>query len=88
MKWTGHVITHADKWHLYTNLVGRRERKRPLERPRCRWENITKLYLGDTKLNITDWIDFIQDWYLRRGLVNVAHSGTSGDTNFGKSGAI
>jgi hypothetical protein len=54
--------------------VGRPERQRPLERPRCRWENITKLYVGDTKVNITNWVDFIQDWYRRRGLVNVAHT--------------
>jgi hypothetical protein len=36
MKWAGHVARMVEKRKLYKLLVGKSERKRPLERPRCR----------------------------------------------------
>jgi hypothetical protein len=32
---------------VYTVLVGKPEEKRPLGRPRCRWEDNNKLYLQE-----------------------------------------
>jgi hypothetical protein len=49
---------------LYKFLVGKPEGKRPLGRPRRRWEDGIKMDLGETGLGM--WIGF--DW-LRTGLV-------------------
>jgi hypothetical protein len=36
--WAGHVARMAEKRGTYRILVGRPEGRRPLGRPRCRWE--------------------------------------------------
>jgi hypothetical protein len=38
MRWEGHVACMEEGRNVYRVLVGKLERKRPLERPRCRWE--------------------------------------------------
>jgi len=35
--------------------------KRPLGRPRRRWENNIKIYLRATEWRVVDWIDLAQD---------------------------
>jgi hypothetical protein len=39
MRWTGHVARMGEKRNAYIFFVGKPERKRPLERPRRRWED-------------------------------------------------
>jgi hypothetical protein len=39
MRWEGHVARMAKGRDVYRVLVGKPERRRPLERPRHRWEN-------------------------------------------------
>jgi hypothetical protein len=39
MRWAGHAAFKGEKRNAYRVLVGRPERKRPLGRHRCRWEN-------------------------------------------------
>jgi hypothetical protein len=50
-------------------LAGNYEGKRPLERPRYRWEDI-KMDLRETGWGGMDWIDLAQDRVQRRALVN------------------
>ena len=38
MRWAGHVVCMGERRGAYRILVGEIERKRPLERPRHRWE--------------------------------------------------
>ena len=38
MRWAGHVVCMGERRGAYRILVGEIERKRPLERPRRRWE--------------------------------------------------
>jgi hypothetical protein len=45
----------------YWDLVGRSKRKRPLERLRCRWEYIIKVYLKAVKLESINWTNLAQD---------------------------
>jgi hypothetical protein len=45
MRWAGHVVHIGDKRNAYRILVGRPEGKRPLGRPRCRWEDNCKMDL-------------------------------------------
>jgi hypothetical protein len=40
--------------------VGRPEGRRPLGRPRCRWEDDIKMDLQEVGLGV-DWIDMAQD---------------------------
>jgi hypothetical protein len=42
-------------------LVGRPEGKRPLRRPRCRWEDNIKIDLGDIGIDGANWIQLAQD---------------------------
>ena len=36
----GHVASNGDRRGVYRVLVGKAEGKRPLGRPRCKWDNI------------------------------------------------
>jgi hypothetical protein len=55
---------------VYRVLVGRRERKRPLGRSRCRWEDNIKMDLREIGIDGTNWIWLAQDRIHWRALVN------------------
>ena len=55
---------------MYRVSVGKRERKRPLGRPRRRLENNIKLDLQEVGCECMDWIDLAQDRDRWRPLVN------------------
>ena len=42
-------------------LVGKPEGKRPLERPRHRWEGNMKMELQEVGCGSMDWIELVQD---------------------------
>jgi hypothetical protein len=46
---------------VYRVLVGRPESKRPLGRPRCRWEDNIKMDLREVGIDGTNWIQLAQD---------------------------
>jgi hypothetical protein len=46
---------------VYRVLVGRAEGKRPLGRPRHRWEDNIKMDLRETGIDGTNWIRLTQD---------------------------
>jgi hypothetical protein len=39
MRWAGHVALMGEERKVYKILVVKPEGKRPLRRPRCRWED-------------------------------------------------
>jgi len=45
---------------VYTVLVGKPERKRPLGRPRRRWEDNIKMDLQEVGCGGMDWIELAQ----------------------------
>jgi hypothetical protein len=47
MKWAGHVARTEEGRNVYRVLMGKPEGKRPLERPRCRWEDGIKKDVRD-----------------------------------------
>ena len=51
-------------------LVGKPEGKRPLGRPKRRWEDNIKIYLQEVGCESIDWIDVAQDRERWRALVN------------------
>jgi hypothetical protein len=54
----------------YNILVGRSEGRRPLGRPRHRWEDSMKIYLGKIGFGDVDWIHLAQDRDRCRAVVN------------------
>jgi hypothetical protein len=61
MRWKGHVTWMVEGRSVYRVLVGRPEVKRPLGRPRRRWEDNIKIYLGDIGIDGANWIEMAQD---------------------------
>jgi hypothetical protein len=55
---------------VYRVLVGRPEGKRPLGRPRCRWEDNIKLDHREIGINGANWIQLAQDRVQWRDFVN------------------
>jgi hypothetical protein len=58
MRWAGHVARMGEETKAYKVLVGNPEGKRPLVRPRRRWEDGIRLDLREIGLGL--WIGF--DW--------------------------
>jgi hypothetical protein len=61
MRWAGHVARMVEERKVYKVLVGKPEGKRPLGRPRRRWEYGIRMDLGETGLRCVDWIRLAQD---------------------------
>ena len=57
---------------LYRGLVGKQEGKRPLGRPRPRWEGNIKIDLQEVGCVGLDWIELAQNRDRWRAVVNVA----------------
>jgi hypothetical protein len=66
----GNVACMGEKRNPYRILVGKPKGKRPLGRPRCRWEDNIKLYLREIGWGCMDWIDLAQGRDQWRALVN------------------
>jgi hypothetical protein len=47
MRWVGHVVGMGEERKVYSVLVGKPEGKRPLGRPRHRWEDGIRMDLSD-----------------------------------------
>jgi hypothetical protein len=56
MRWAGHVARMGEERKVYKVLVGNPEGKRPLVRPRRRWEDGIRMDLRETGLGDVDWI--------------------------------
>jgi hypothetical protein len=54
----------------YNILVGRPEGRRPLGRPRYRWEDNIKMDLREIRFGDVDWIHLARDRDTWRALVN------------------
>ena len=55
---------------VYRVLVGNLEGKRPLGRPRRRWEDNIKMDLQNVEYGVMDWIELAQDRDRWRALMN------------------
>jgi len=52
MRWAGHVVRMGEGRGTYRVLVGKPEGKRPMGRPRHRWEDNIKMYLQDVGVGV------------------------------------
>ncbi|KAJ4444925.1 hypothetical protein ANN_06724 [Periplaneta americana] len=84
LRWEGYFARMDESRNAYRLLVMRREGKRPLGRPRRRWEDNINIDLREVGYDARDWINLAQDrgrWriYIRAGhaLINSIHMGLS-----------
>jgi hypothetical protein len=74
MKWVGHVARMGDVRGACNILVGKPEGRRPLGRPRRRWEDNIKMDLWHIRFGDVDRIHLAQDRVRWRALVNTVMS--------------
>ncbi|KAJ4433070.1 hypothetical protein ANN_15327 [Periplaneta americana] len=72
LRWAGHVTRMGEFRNAYRELVGRPEGKRPLWRPRRRWEYNIKMDLREVGYDGRDWINLAQDRDQWRAYVRAA----------------
>jgi hypothetical protein len=68
--WAGHVARMGEGRGGYRILVGRPERKKPVGRPRHKWEDNIKIDLRDMGIDGANWIELAQDRVQWRAFVN------------------
>jgi hypothetical protein len=66
MRWAGISLDREG----YSVLVGKPEGKRPLRRPRSRWEDNIRMYLQEVGCWGIDWIELVKDRDRLRAIVN------------------
>jgi len=71
MRWAWHVAYKGERRGMYRVLVGKCEDKRPLGRPRHRWEENIKMVLQEVGCGCMDWIEMPQNRERWWALVNV-----------------
>jgi hypothetical protein len=74
MRWAEHVAIIGEERGAYRVLVGKPEGKRPMGRPRRRWEDNIKMDLQEVRCGVLDWIELAQDrdkcWALLNAVMN------------------
>jgi len=61
MRWAGHVAPMGERRGVYRVLVRKREGKRPLGRPRRRWEDNIKMVLQEVGCGGMAWMELAED---------------------------
>ena len=74
MRWAGHVARMAEDRGVHGVLVWRPERRRPLGRPRRRWEDNIKMNLQEVGGGPGDWMELAQDRDGWRALVGTVRN--------------
>ena len=69
MRWAVHVARMGEWRVVYRILVGKSEGKRPLGRPRRRWEDNIKMDLQEVGCGGMDWVQLAQGRDRWRALV-------------------
>ena len=65
-----YVTRMGERSGVYRILVGKLEEKRPLGRPRLRWEDDIKMDLQEVGCGFMDWIELAEDRDRWRAVVN------------------
>ena len=69
VRWAGHVARMGEDRGVQRVLVGKPEGKRPLGRPRRRWDDNIKMDLQEVGGVCGDWMELVQDKDRWRALV-------------------
>ena len=74
MRWAGHVARMAEGRGVHRVLVGKPEGRRPLGRPRHRWQDNIKIDLQEVGGSCGDWMELAQDRDKWRALVGMVRN--------------
>jgi hypothetical protein len=74
MRWPGHVARMVEGRGVYRVLVGKPEGKRPVGRPRRRWEDNIRMDLQEVGGSGGDWMELSQDRDRWRALVGTVRN--------------
>jgi len=69
VKWAGHVARMGERRGVYRVLMGKPEGRKPLGKPRCRWESTIKIIFEKWDRSM-DWFDLGMDTHRCRAVVN------------------
>jgi hypothetical protein len=69
LRWAEHIARTGEGRDVYRVLAGKPEGKRPLGRPRRRWEDNIKMDNQEVRCGGMDWIELAQDRDRWRALV-------------------
>jgi hypothetical protein len=73
-RWAG-LVARMGEWRgVYRVLVGKPEGKKPLGRPRRRWEDNVRMDLQEVGCGREDWIGLAQDRNRWRALVSAVRN--------------
>jgi hypothetical protein len=72
LRWTGHVARMEEGRSSFKILTGKSAGKRPLGRPRRRWEGNIRRNLKEIGITTSNWADTAQNRNYWRALVNAA----------------
>ena len=68
--WAGHVARMEKGRSSFNISRGKTTGKRPLGRPRCRWEDNIRKNVKGRGFSVKNWIDSAHDMHYWRALVN------------------
>ena len=71
LRWAGHVARMEESRTPFKMLTGKPTGKRPLGRPRRRWEDNIRMNFEEIGINAGNWVESAQDKGYWRVLVNV-----------------
>ena len=72
MRWAGHVARVEEGRIAFNILTAKPTGKRPLGRPRRRWEDNIRMDLEEVHFNVGNWVASAQDGDYCRAFVNAA----------------
>ena len=72
LRWAGHVVRMEEGRSAFKILTRKPTGKRPLGRPRRRWEDNIRMDLEEIGINVGNCVDSAQDRNYWRALVNAA----------------
>ena len=72
LRWAGYVARMEEGRSAFKIVKGKPTGKRPLGRPRRRWEDNIRMDLEEIGINASNWVDSAQDRNYWRALVNAA----------------
>jgi hypothetical protein len=61
LRWTGHVVRIEESWSALKILTHTPTVKRPLGRPRRRWEDNIRVNFKEASINTRNWVESAQD---------------------------
>ena len=72
LRWAGYVASVEDDRSAFKIVTGKPSGKRPLGKPRRRWEDNIRMDLKGISINTRNWVQSTQDRNYWRALANAA----------------